>query len=182
MSGCQGRLCDNDTSLEIAELTGKQCKNVMKAIRNMEPAWEKIAGLKFQLSTYKDSTRRTLPCYQLTKTDFTPCGHVVICHLSKSKTDSQNPPLYNKYFIFIYSEQWPRFRNWKWPNDLDQMTTNAFWLCNVQTMMSLEIAELTGKQLKHVMEAIRRRNMHGRKSTGRIFGWLNIGTRKGVRG
>ena len=29
------------TSLEIAELTGKQHKNLMQAIRNMEPAWEK---------------------------------------------------------------------------------------------------------------------------------------------
>ena len=27
------------TSLEIAELIGKQHKNVMQAIRNMEPAW-----------------------------------------------------------------------------------------------------------------------------------------------
>ena len=57
------------TSLEIAELTGKQHKNVMQAIRNMEPAWEKITGLKFQLSGYKDSTGRSLPCYQLTKTE-----------------------------------------------------------------------------------------------------------------
>ena len=39
------------TSLEIAELTGKQHKNVMQAIRNMEPAWEKVQGLKFQLSS-----------------------------------------------------------------------------------------------------------------------------------
>ena len=57
------------TSLEIAELTGKQHKNVMQAIRNMEPAWEKITGLKFQLSGYKDSTGRSLPCYVLTKTE-----------------------------------------------------------------------------------------------------------------
>ncbi|WP_294748366.1 Rha family transcriptional regulator [uncultured Prevotella sp.] len=57
------------TSLEIAELTGKQHKNIMQAIRNMEPAWEKITGLKLQLSTYKDSTGRSLPCYQLTKTE-----------------------------------------------------------------------------------------------------------------
>ncbi len=28
---------------------GKQHKNVMRAIRNMEPAWEKVQGLKFQL-------------------------------------------------------------------------------------------------------------------------------------
>jgi len=38
------------TSLEIAELTGKQHKNVMRDIRNMEDAWEKVQGLKFQLS------------------------------------------------------------------------------------------------------------------------------------
>ena len=37
------------TSLEIAEVTGKQHKNVMQAIRKMEPAWEKVHGLKFQL-------------------------------------------------------------------------------------------------------------------------------------
>ena len=47
---CQAR-CD----LEIAELTGKQHKNVMQAIRNMEPAWEKVNGLKFQLVEYKDA-------------------------------------------------------------------------------------------------------------------------------
>ena len=79
----------------------------MQAIRNMEPAWEKICGrkfaltsrtisqpgrkltganlrwlntinqpnggtrkitgLKFQLSTYKDPTGRTLPCYTITE-------------------------------------------------------------------------------------------------------------------
>ena len=37
------------TSLEIAELTGKQHKNVMQAIRNMELAWEKVQGGKFSL-------------------------------------------------------------------------------------------------------------------------------------
>ena len=57
------------TSLEIAELTGKQHKNVMQAIRNMEPAWEKTAGLKFQLVEYKDSKGELRPCYQLTKTE-----------------------------------------------------------------------------------------------------------------
>ena len=57
------------TSLEIAELTGKLHKNVMRAIRNMEPAWEKTTGRNFALSDYKDSTGRTLPCYSLTKTE-----------------------------------------------------------------------------------------------------------------
>ena len=57
------------TSLEIAELTGKQHKNVMQAIRNMEPAWLKVHGLKFQLIEYKDQLGRLKPCYQLTKTE-----------------------------------------------------------------------------------------------------------------
>ena len=57
------------TSLEIAELTGKQHKNVMQAIRNMEPAWEKIAGLKFQLGSYEDANGQLRPCYSLTKTE-----------------------------------------------------------------------------------------------------------------
>ena len=57
------------TSLEIAELTGKQHKNVMQAIRNMEPAWEKVNGLKFQLVDYRDKKGELRPCYQLTKTE-----------------------------------------------------------------------------------------------------------------
>ena len=61
------------TSLEIAELTGKQHKNVMQAIRNMEPAWEKTCGLKFQLTSriidQPNGGTREVPCYQLTKTE-----------------------------------------------------------------------------------------------------------------
>ena len=37
------------TSLEIAELTGKQHKHLMEAIRKMEPAWVKVHGSKFRL-------------------------------------------------------------------------------------------------------------------------------------
>lgn len=55
------------TSLEIAEICGKAHKNVLQSIDSMEPAWEKVTGLKFQLSEYKDSTGRRLRCYSLTK-------------------------------------------------------------------------------------------------------------------
>ena len=69
----QSEIVGNDTqrmtSLEIAELTGKQHKNVMQAIRNMEPAWEKVNGLKFQLVEYRDQKGELRPCYQLTKTE-----------------------------------------------------------------------------------------------------------------
>ena len=57
------------TSLEIAELTGKQHKNLMQAIRNMEPAWVKVNGRKFALVEYQDKKGELRPCYQLTKTE-----------------------------------------------------------------------------------------------------------------
>ena len=55
------------TSLEIAELTGKLHRHVMRSIRNMEPGWQKVTESKFGLSTYIDASGRTLPCYLLTK-------------------------------------------------------------------------------------------------------------------
>ena len=57
------------TSLEIAQLTGKQHKDVLKAIRNMEDAWANIAGRKFALGSYKDLNGQLRPCYELTKTE-----------------------------------------------------------------------------------------------------------------
>ena len=48
--------------------------------RNMEPAWEKVNGLKFQLVEYRDKKGELRPCYSLTKTE---------C-LSQIYTDSQD--------------------------------------------------------------------------------------------
>jgi phage regulator Rha-like protein len=57
------------SSLEIAEVTGKNHFDVLRAIRKMEPAWQKVTDSKFAVSEYKDPTGRTLPCYLLTKTE-----------------------------------------------------------------------------------------------------------------
>ena len=61
------------TSLEIAELTGKQHKNLMRDIRNMEPAWENVCGRKFALTSrtviQPNGGTREVPCYVLTKTE-----------------------------------------------------------------------------------------------------------------
>ena len=61
------------TSLEIAELTGKQHKHVMEAIRRMEPAWVKTCGSNFRLTSriveQPNGGTREVPCYQLTKTE-----------------------------------------------------------------------------------------------------------------
>ena len=66
-------LCQTMTSLEIAELTGKQHKHLMEAIRKMEPAWVKVHGSKFRLMFREvaigNGAVRRDPCYQLTKTE-----------------------------------------------------------------------------------------------------------------
>ena len=61
------------SSLEIAKLTGKPHNDVMKAIRAMEPGWEKVSQGKFSLSSRKvqqpNGGMREYPCYELTKTE-----------------------------------------------------------------------------------------------------------------
>lgn len=57
------------TSLEIAEVTGRNHKDVMRSIREMEEAWVKVNGRKFALVEYKDAKGEMRPCYQLTKTE-----------------------------------------------------------------------------------------------------------------
>ena len=60
------------TSLEIAEVTGKPHNDVMKAIRNMEPAWVKTCQGKFSLTSRMvkpNGGTREVPCYSLTKTE-----------------------------------------------------------------------------------------------------------------
>lgn len=55
------------SSLEIAELSGKMHNDVLKSIRTMEPAWEKVTEGKFSLSEYSDRSGRKLPMYELNK-------------------------------------------------------------------------------------------------------------------
>ena len=55
------------TSVEIAEITGKMHNDVMKAIRKMEPAWEKVNGGNFSLVEYRDRKGEMRPCYSLNK-------------------------------------------------------------------------------------------------------------------
>ena len=61
------------TSIEIAEVTGKPHNDVLKAIRKMEPAWEKVHEGKFSLKqrtvAQPNGGEREVPCYSLTKTE-----------------------------------------------------------------------------------------------------------------
>ena len=54
------------TSLEIAEVTGKEHKNILADIRDeISKLGTERAELIFQLSEYKDTTGRKLPMYLL---------------------------------------------------------------------------------------------------------------------
>ena len=57
------------TSLEIAEVTGRNHKDVMRSVREMEEAWVKVNGRKFALVEYKDAEGEMRPCYSLSKTE-----------------------------------------------------------------------------------------------------------------
>ena len=55
------------TSLQIAEITGRRHTDVMRSIRKMEPAWEKVSERKFALAEYQDEQGKPRPCYSITK-------------------------------------------------------------------------------------------------------------------
>lgn len=59
------------TSLQIAEITGKPHNDVMKAIRKMEPAWQKVQGGNFSLMQKEVETNngghKMRPYYSLNK-------------------------------------------------------------------------------------------------------------------
>lgn len=62
MNGSEIMKQETMTSLEIAEITGKRHSDVLESIRNMEPAWEKIAQRKFPLGSLQgcQQSRQTL--------------------------------------------------------------------------------------------------------------------------
>ena len=57
------------TSLELARLAKRNHKDILRSIRSMEPAWEKINGRKFALVDYTDRKGERRPMYELTKTE-----------------------------------------------------------------------------------------------------------------
>lgn len=53
------------TSLRIAEISGKNHRDVMRSIRSMEDSWGKIVGRKFALNYYTDKFNKKRPMYEL---------------------------------------------------------------------------------------------------------------------
>lgn len=61
------------SSVEIAEMTGKLHRHVLRSIRAMEPAWVKIGGTSFGLTSYKDEQGKPRPMYLL---DYRECMYI----------------------------------------------------------------------------------------------------------
>lgn len=57
------------TSLQVAEVTGRQHSNVMRDIRNLVEQVEDINQFNFELVEYTDKKGESRPCYNLTKKD-----------------------------------------------------------------------------------------------------------------
>jgi len=61
------------TSMDIAEITGKNHFDVLKAIRKMEPAWEKVTASKFtcrkRINELANGFKKEIPYFVLTKTE-----------------------------------------------------------------------------------------------------------------
>ena len=55
------------TSLEVAELTGKEHKNIIRDIRNIIAQMDEINQRNFEPISYTDSRNREQACYRLTK-------------------------------------------------------------------------------------------------------------------
>ena len=63
-------LSEKMSSVEIAELTGKNHSHLLRDIRKMEGAWEKVNQTKFgSIDSYKDSKGREQTCYMFDKTE-----------------------------------------------------------------------------------------------------------------
>ena len=64
------------TSLEIAQLTGKSHAHLMRDIRKMELAWEKVNGSRFGLVDYRDAKGELRPCYS--QEGQSPCAYGLV--------------------------------------------------------------------------------------------------------
>jgi phage regulator Rha-like protein len=57
------------TSLEMAFISQKNHKELLRSIRGQEIGWEKVTGRKFALSEYTDASGRKLPMYEFNQAE-----------------------------------------------------------------------------------------------------------------
>ena len=141
------------TSLEIAEVTGKPHNDVMKAIRKMEQAWTKTCQGNFSLTSrlvaQPNGGTRTVPCYELTKTE---CLYVAtkFNDEARAKLVLRWEELEKKERANVISL--PDFRDpaaaaRAWASEYEQKTVLAIENKRLETENTLLVAE--NQELKH---------------------------------
>ena len=132
--------------LEIAELTGKQHKDVLKAIRNMEPSWEKVCGRNFALTSrtivQPNGGTREVPCYSLTKTE---CLYIATKFNDEARAK-----------LVLRWEELEKADARRQVAKTFNMTTLDFNAVLRDMGSPRGISELTGKQHNDVLKAIRK--------------------------
>ena len=122
------------TSLEVAELTGKQHTHIMRDIRNILSQIDEINQSNFGLVKYTDTKGEERPMFNLTKEG-------CLCLVSG----------YDANLRMKIIDRWEELELQNQPQ-VPQTFSSAQ---TEQTITSLEVAELTGKQHKHIMRDIR---------------------------
>ncbi|MCT4593142.1 MAG: Rha family transcriptional regulator [Anaeromicrobium sp.] len=131
------------TSLEIAEMTGKEHKNVIRDIKNEIEQIESEglrAELIFEPSEYKDVTGRKLPCYKLNKKGVLQLG-----------------ARYNagiRYKLIHYIEKLEEERQPKCMEDLIIMQAQAMKNLKLEVNTVKEIAATAMDEVKEIREVI----------------------------
>lgn len=57
------------TSIDLSKLVNRRHSNVLRDIREMSSSWLDVTGQEFEFSNYVDSTGRTLPMFNLKKSE-----------------------------------------------------------------------------------------------------------------
>ena len=96
----------------------------MRAIRKMEPAWEKVNGCKFALVEYQDKKGEFRPCYQLTKTE--------CLYIATKFNDEARAKLVLRWQELELQEQERRAENGQWKIENSSSVRSTFGRLTLQ--------------------------------------------------
>ena len=109
-------------SREVAEMVGKQHKDLMRSIREYSTTIEKSTERNFALSdfflesSYKDSTGRELPCYLLTRKG---------CDMVANKMTGEKGVLFTAAYVTAFEQMREHIRSCKTKQELAAESRSA---------------------------------------------------------
>ncbi|MFR4978893.1 MAG: Rha family transcriptional regulator [Butyricicoccus sp.] len=130
-------------SREVAEMVGKQHKDLMRSIREYSTTIEKSTERNFALSdfflesSYKDSTGRELPCYLLTRKG---------CDMVANKMTGEKGVLFTAAYVTAFEQMREHIRSCKTKQELEATDKRATaMLLNSKTRVANQLMSLWSK-------------------------------------